>query len=83
MQADYELLRNFIISARFGNEWDTYKGIDRRDTNYAATLSANYLLNRSVGLKFNYTRLSLDSTGADRGRRFGDNVVGLMLTLRR
>ena len=83
LQADYELLRNFIISARFGNEWDTYKGIDRRDTTYDASLSANYLLNRSVGLKFTYTRLSLASSGVDHGRRFDDDVVGLALTLRR
>jgi hypothetical protein len=81
VQADYELLRNLIISAQGGGTWDQYRGIDRRDDIYRASLQFNYLLNRLVGLALRYDRLTQNSTGLDRGYQFTDNRVGLALTL--
>jgi len=83
LQADYELLRNFVISARAGDAWDTYTGIDRRDNSFNAGISFNYLLNRVVGLGLHYSRLTLVSSGLNRGQNFNDDRIGLALTLQR
>jgi hypothetical protein len=83
LQADYELLRNLIVSARVGAVFDAYKSIDRNDDSYNAGLSATWLLNRGVGIAFTYSHLTLISSGLNRGNSFDDNRVGVALTLQR
>ncbi|HEY9233863.1 MAG TPA: outer membrane beta-barrel protein [Phenylobacterium sp.] len=83
LKADYELLRNLIISGQIlGTEQD-YRGIDRNDRRYGAGLSANYLLNRTVGIGLRYKYETLESSGANRGRDFDDQSVSLALILQR
>jgi len=81
LQADYELLRNLIITAKAGGIWDNYLVIDRRDRYWSGELSATYLANRGVGvvLSFNHlTRTSADTSGS---RSLTDNQLSVAITL--
>ena len=44
--ADYELLRNVVLSASAGYEVDNFFGQDRRDTVTSTNASVKYLMNR-------------------------------------
>jgi hypothetical protein len=83
LRADYELLRNLIISGHILGTDQAYRGIDRDDRRYGVGLSANYLLNRTVGVSLRYKYDTLESSGVERGRDFDDQSVSLALTLQR
>lgn len=83
LRADYELLRNLIISAQIQGSDEDYRGIDRRDRRYVGALSGNYLMNRTVGVSLRYKYETVESSGADRGRGFDDQSVSLALVLQR
>lgn len=83
LRADYELLRNLIITAQLQGGDEDYRGIDRRDRRYGAGLSANYLMNRTVGVSVRYKYETVESSGADRGQGFDDQSVSLALVLQR
>jgi len=76
-QADYELLRNLILTARAQRLRDNYRGIDRVDSIWSASLGANYLLNRRVGLNLIYNYYNRKSEGRARGTDFAVNRVQL------
>lgn len=83
VRADYELLRNLIVSAQLSASRDDFRGADRRDDLFAAALSVNYLINRTFGVTFGYRRQARWSDGADRGEEFTDNTFGVALVLQR
>lgn len=83
LKADYELLRNLIISGQIQGVDQDYRGIDRNDRRYGAGLSANYLLNRTVGVSLRYKYDTLESSGVSRGRDFDDQSMSLALILQR
>jgi hypothetical protein len=83
-QVDYELLRNLIISANASYGDNDYKGVDRTDKMYGGGVSANYLLNRNVGLSLAYNHLKQDSSGTDASvsvANFSVDKVAVTLTL--
>lgn len=75
LQADYELLRNLILTARLAHTNDNYRGLDRQDRIWTGALGANYLVNRYFGLNLLYSRYDEDSSGLQRGRIFVDNKI--------
>jgi len=77
VQVDHELLRNVILSGNVLTGEDQYKGISRTDSRWGAGLTANWLLNRHVGLTAGYAYTDLNSTGANRGGSFKDNRVSI------
>ena len=79
-RADYELLRNLIISATAGVEWDRFQATDQRARRTQETLSARYRIGRTVVLDAAYQHLSQTASGSPGLSGFGDNR--LMLTLR-
>lgn len=83
VKADYELLRNLIISGQIHGADEDYRGIDRRDRRYGASLSANYLVNRTVGVSMRYKFETLNSSGVSRGRDFDDQSISLALVFQR
>ena len=83
LKADYELLRNLIISGQILGTDQDYRGIDRNDRRYGVGLSANYLLNRTVGIGLRYKYETLESSGASRGTDFDDQSLSLALILQR
>lgn len=80
-QADHELLRNVILTARLDYANDDYQGIDREDERWGATLQATYLMNRNVGLSARYSHLDQSSSGVAGLRDFRVNrfMVGVVL----
>jgi len=83
LRADYELLRNLIISGQILGTDQDYRGIDRNDRRYGVGLSANYLLNRTVGIGLRYKYETLESSGESRGTDFDDQSLSLALILQR
>ena len=81
LRVDHELLRNVLLSARGGYEYDEYRGIDRNDKRPSAGVSATYLLNRKIGLTVAYDYLKLTSSGVDKVPNYSDNRVTGSLTL--
>jgi hypothetical protein len=83
LEADYELLRNLIISAKVGAIWNRYEVIDRYDRDFNASLAATWRINRGLDFGLGYNRLQRGSSGAAAGRRFDDDVVSLSVTVLR
>jgi len=83
IQIDHELMRNVILTANATVGQDQYQGISRTDDLWGAGVSANWLLNRAVGITFAYAHLNQSSHGADRGPSFGDNRLTVSLVLQR
>jgi len=77
VEVDHELLRNVILSGNVLAGEDQYQGISRTDTRWGGGVSANWLLNRHLGLTLGYAYTDVDSTGAARGSSFVDNRVSI------
>jgi hypothetical protein len=82
VEADYELLRNVILTGRFGYETDHYLALDRNDRNINATVSATYMMNRLLGFSLSYAYLDETSTGAAVGPIYADNRFTLSTKLK-
>ncbi|QUS41092.1 hypothetical protein RPMA_21275 [Tardiphaga alba] len=59
--ADYELLRNVVLSASAGYETDRFFGQDRRDTVTSTNASVKYLMNRFSSISAYHRYTSRDS----------------------
>lgn len=81
IQVDHELLRNLILTGRFGYEDDAYQGVARDDHTTNAYVGGRYMLNRLVGVTLGYTYVKNDSTGAARGPLYTVNRVMASLNL--
>jgi hypothetical protein len=75
VQADYELLRNLILTAHAQRVEYDYDGISRTDEDWSALAGATYLITRWVGLNLTYTYYDQASSGVGRGPNFADNRV--------
>jgi hypothetical protein len=62
---DYELLRNLILTGRFGYQFTDYLGSSRRDELRKAEFLAEYLMSRTWSLVSSYAFTDFDSTTAD------------------
>ncbi len=81
LRADYELLRNLIISAGGELEKRDFNNIDRKDDRWTWRGSASYLVSKRMALRFDLQRRTQSSWGATAGREFADNRVSVGLTL--
>jgi hypothetical protein len=81
LRVDHEVLRNVIVSGNVLTGEDQYQGISRTDNRLGAGLSANWLLNRHIGLTASYAYTDVESTGADRGSSFKDNRISISTQL--
>lgn len=83
VRADHELLRNLILNV--GGEFvgDRYRGADRRDRRIVASAGAEYRMNRTIGLRAQYSYLDQNSRGTQRERRFEVQRMLISLVLRR
>jgi hypothetical protein len=73
LQVDHELLPNVILTANASDGQDKYYGVARTDDHWSLGASANWLLNRRLGLTLAYTFTDQRSSGADKGPSFKDN----------
>jgi hypothetical protein len=81
VQADYELLRNLILTARVDHNSDLYRGFERKDKVWVGTLGANVLINRRVGMNVLYRRYEQSSSGLGAGPEFAVNRIQAGLVL--
>lgn len=81
VQADYELLRNLILSAGLSYERDRFEDIDRRYRIRRATLGASYRLSPRLRLDAEYEARDQDSFGTSLGRDFVRHQVTLGIAL--
>lgn len=80
LEADYELLRNLIISAKVGALWNKYQVIDRYDRDFNASLAATWRVSRALDFGLSYNRVQRGSSGSAAGLRFDDDVVTFSVT---
>lgn len=80
LRADYELLRNLIISAGGELEKRDFNNIDRRDDRWTWRGSASYLVSKRMALRFDLQRRTQSSWGFNAGREFTDNRVSVGVT---
>jgi hypothetical protein len=83
IRVDHELLRQLLLGASVGYQYNVFHNIDRRDGRVAVGSNATYRMNRNVSLDLDYNRLVQTSHGADRYRAFTDNRLMFGVTLRR
>lgn len=81
LRADYELLRNLILSAEVEREQRDYVDLTREDDRWSWRASANYRLSRRVALNAGFQRRDQSSTGISAGREFEKNRFSLGVTL--
>jgi hypothetical protein len=83
IRVDHELLRQLLLGAQVGYQYNVFHNLDRRDGRVAVGANSTYRMNRNVSLELNYNRLVQTSHGADRFRAFTDNRLMFGVTLRR
>jgi hypothetical protein len=67
LQADYELLRQLILSADATGERNKFRGVDRRDNRQFLKFQGEYLINRSISFILRYELIHQVSKGTLRG----------------
>ncbi|MBJ7498469.1 MAG: outer membrane beta-barrel protein [Sphingopyxis sp.] len=80
LRADYELLRNLIISAGGELEKRDFNNIDRKDDRWTWRGSASYLVSKRLALRFDVQRRTQSSQGLTAGREFADNRASVGVT---
>lgn len=70
LEADYELLRNLVISAGASYEKDKFQEIDRQYDIWGATLAGDYKLSPRYALRLQYDFRDQDAAGSFPGRQF-------------
>ena len=80
LRADYELLRNLIVSAGGELEKRDFNNIDRQDDRWTWRGSASWLVSKRMALRVDLQRRTQSSWGATPGREFSDNRVSVGLT---
>jgi hypothetical protein len=80
LRADYELLRNLILSAGAEFEKRDFGNIDRKDDRWRLRASASYLVSRRMALRADLQRRTQDSSGTTPGRSFADNRISVGVT---
>jgi hypothetical protein len=85
LQANYELLRNLILTGHVTAEFEKYRDVDRDIQIYAEGLSATYLMNRAMRVTLAFSHRQFTSDGSQEVIRqfneFDENLVTLALTL--
>jgi hypothetical protein len=83
LSADYELLRNFIITGQSSWAKDEYTGLDRTENRWRGTIGADYMLNRVAAVYVRYDHWNNNSSGLFAGRDYKVNNISVGVRLRR
>lgn len=75
IQADYEILRNVILSGLVSYTQDDYQNYDRTDKISSEQVSLVYLMNRAISVNLSYAHMSQDSSGLNAGPTYDINRV--------
>jgi hypothetical protein len=81
--ADYEIRRNWIVSAAGGYEDDDFDGISRRDKVANVTVSSRYYVSRAVGVGADLSYADRSSSGTFAGPTYKNTKIGVFLVFQR
>ena len=81
VRVDHELLRNLLLYVSLDRVEDEYQDIDRDDSGRRVVLGANYLANRQLYFSLEISQNRRDSSGADSGAEFSQNLLQLSIEL--
>jgi len=85
LEANYELLRNLILTAKASLNLDDYREIDRHAQIYDEGVTAAYLMNRAMRVTLAFARRQYASSGSEAVARqfnaFTENRISLALTV--
>jgi len=73
ISVDHELLRNLLLGAKLSHTWDDFEGVNREDETLRLQLSADYFVNRNLGLFAKYEYADRDSNTATNS--YDQNVI--------
>jgi hypothetical protein len=79
LSLDHELLRNLLLNADVNYINDDFKGISRNDNGIDATVGAKFLVRRELYLGGSYTFSHRDSSGAQAGQPYSQNIFMLRI----
>ena len=79
LSLDHELMRNFLLNGGVSYINDDFKGVDRTDDGFDATVGAKFLLRREIYLGATYTYSHRDSHGAQATGSFSRNILMLRI----
>lgn len=82
LRVDHELLRNLVLFARAGVDFDEYETIDRNDQRWGVGLGAVYQVNRQVGVALDYDFFRQDSSGVSAADDFDVNALSVRVIFR-
>jgi hypothetical protein len=83
LRADYELLRNFMLKAEFGQRKQRLRETARAIVSRSAELKGEYSFNRSVAIGAYAQHECRDSAGTVRARDYCASMIGVTLSIRR
>ena len=75
VQADYEILRNVILTGALSYTEDDYQNYSRTDKIGSEQISLVYLMNRAISVNLSYAHLNQDSSGTNKGPTYDINRV--------
>jgi len=79
LSLDHELLRNLLLNANADFINDNFKGINRSDNQFDVGVGAKFLVRRELYLGASYTYSHRDSSGAQAGHPFSQNIIMLRI----
>lgn len=79
LSLDHELMRNFLLNGSISYINDDFKGVNRTDDGFDATVGAKFLLRREIYLGASYTYTHRDSHGAQAAGSFSQNILMLRI----
>jgi hypothetical protein len=79
LSLDHELLQNLLLNAGVNYINDDFKGISRNDNGIDATVGAKFLVRRELYLGASYTFSHRDSSGAQAGQPYSQNIFMLRI----
>ncbi|GAA0535195.1 hypothetical protein FHS83_003159 [Rhizomicrobium palustre] len=82
-EIDHELRRNVVLNAGVEYSDGSFRGTDRRDSQWKVGAGATYLLNPMMSVKLSYAYQSRESEGLARGPGFNSNTISLAFVLQR
>lgn len=83
LTADYEVLRNFILTGEGAWTKEEFTGIDRTENRWRGMLRGDYMLNRVAAVYLRYDHWNNNSEGLFAGRDYKVNNITLGVSLRR
>jgi len=79
LSLDHELLRNLLLNGNVAYINDAFKGVNRTDSGVDLGIGAKFLVRRELYLGATYTFSHRDSSGAQAGQSFDQNIFMLRI----